>query len=167
MKKNQLALIFLTLVVMLAVWYVKTPLAKKLNSDDGDVTPTALVSSRLEAITSMRNTVIDERSADVIALDAIIASADSSITEKANAYVQKKNLSDWTEKEVMLESVIMSMGYVDAFVHATDTSVEVIVVSDSEDALVALEIINSVKDSFSDIDNLMVTFKSIAELESE
>lgn len=167
MKKNQLALIFLTLVVMLAVWYIKTPLANKLNSDDGDVTPTALVSSRLEAITNMRNTVIDERSADVIALDAIIASADSSITDKANAYVQKKNLSDWTEKEVMLESVIMSMGYVDAFVHATDTSVEVIVVSDSEDALVALEIINNVKDSFSDIDNLIVTFKSIAELESE
>lgn len=168
MKKNQIALLFLTLVVMLAVWYVKSPLSDKLKSDKEETnSPVAMVSSRLESIVNMRNSVIDERSTTVVALDAIIASADSSITEKENAYIKKKNLSDWTEKEVSLESLIMSMGYTDAFVHASGDVVEVIVVSDTDDALVALEIIGNVKDSFSDIDNVIVTFKSLQELESK
>lgn len=168
MKKNQLALIFLTLVVMLAVWYIKSPLADKFSSQEGDnVTPTTLVSSRLEAIQNMRDSVIEERSSSVVSLDAIIASADSSITEKENAYMQKKTLSDWTEKEVTLETLIISMGYTDSFVHATDDSVEVIVVSDNADALAALEIIGNVKDSFADIDNVVVTFKTLAEIESK
>lgn len=168
MKKNQLALIFLTLVVMLAVWYIKSPLADKFSPQEGDnVTPTTLVSSRLEAIQNMRDSVMEERSSSVVSLDAIIASADSSITEKENAYMQKKTLSDWTEKEVTLETLIISMGYTDSFVHATDDSVEVIVVSDNADALAALEIIGNVKDSFADIDNVVVTFKTLAEIESK
>lgn len=168
MKKNQLALIFLTLVIMLAVWYIKSPLSDKFSAQDGDnVTPTTLVSSRLEAIQNMRDSVIEERSSSVASLDAIIASADSTITEKENAYVQKKTLSDWTEKEVTLETLIISMGYTDSFVHAMDDTVEVIVVSDSADALAALEIIGNVKDSFADIENVVVTFKTLAEIESK
>ena len=54
MKKNQFALIFLTLIVMLAVWYVKSPLAQK--DDEPMQGDTSIVtSSRLDAIKNMRD----------------------------------------------------------------------------------------------------------------
>ncbi|MCI6716645.1 MAG: SpoIIIAH-like family protein [Bacilli bacterium] len=165
MKKNQLALIFLTLVVMLAVWYIKSPLsAKKDAKPNDDNTTTVVASSRLESIRNMREAVTEERNASVVALDAIIASADSSLMEKELAFMQKKSLSNCTEKEVMLEGDIINMGYTDAFVHATDDSVEIIVIAEKEDALAALEIIQQAKESFINIDNLVVNFKTIEEL---
>ena len=49
MKKNQLALIFLTLITMLAVWYFKSPTAEK--DDD----PTIIVTnSKNQVLASMR-----------------------------------------------------------------------------------------------------------------
>ena len=78
--------------------------------------------------------------------------------------MQKQSLSNCTEKEVMLEGDIINMGYTDAFVHATDDSVEIIVIAEKEDALAALEIIQQAKESFINIDNLVVNFKTIEEL---
>lgn len=165
MKKNQLALIFLTLVVMLAVWYIKSPLSvKKDNKPNDDNTTTVVASSRLEPIRNMRDAVTAERSASVVALDAIIANADSSLMEKELAFMQKKLLSNCTEREVILESDIINMGYTDAFVHANDDTVEIIVIAEKEDAMAALDIIRQAKESFSNIDNLVVNFKTIEEL---
>lgn len=165
MKKNQLALIFLTLVVMLAVWYIKSPLSarKDAKHNDGDASA-VIASSRLDSIKSMRDAVTEERNASVVALDAIIASADTSLMEKELAFIQKKSLSNCTEKEVILESDIINMGYTDAFVYATDDCVEIIVVAEKEDATVALDIISQAKESFGDIDNLIVNFKTIDEI---
>lgn len=57
MKKNQLALIFLTLITMLAVWYFKSPTAEK--TDD----PTIIVTnSKNQVLASMREAIRNERS---------------------------------------------------------------------------------------------------------
>ena len=56
MKKNQLALIFLTLITMLAVWYFKSPTAEK--DDD----PTIIVTnSKNQVLASMREAIRNER----------------------------------------------------------------------------------------------------------
>ena len=165
MKKNQIALLFLTLVVMLAVWYIKSPLSgeniDQMVSTNEDV---IIGSSRLDAIVSLRDKVLEERDIEVASLDAIIASADTSVYEKESAILQKKNLSNLTEKEVMLEAQIMNMGYVDAFVHSSTLGVEVIVVSDTQDEDVVLEIINEVMTSFENTINVVVNFRSEDEL---
>lgn len=159
MKKNQVALIFLTLVVMLAVWFVKSPLSseEEVNTNTID---TIIVSSRLDAISDMRDKVTLERNTTVASLDAILSSAEASVVEKQDALKEKQTLSDITEKEVLLENSIMNMGYTDAFVHSSLNGVEVIIVSDSEDSTVALEVIQNVMNSFEDTVNVVVSFKT-------
>ncbi len=163
MKKNQFALIFLTLIVMLAVWYIKSPLAKK---DAGTIPedPSVVASSRLDAIKNMRDRVNEERSTETANLDAIIASAETTLIQKENALKSKKELSDLTEKEVLLEIVIMNMGYQDAFVHSTSAGVDVIVVADTPNEDAVLEIMSAAATSFDNPENIIVTFKKTTEI---
>lgn len=163
MKKNQFALIFLTLIVMLAVWYIKSPLAKKDNGPKPDDT-SVVTSSRLDAIKNMRNKVNEERSIETANLDAIIASAETTLIQKEDALKSKKQLSDLTEKEVLLEVLIMNMGYQDAFVHSTSAGIDVIVVADTSNEDAVLEIIAATMESFDNPDNIIVTFKKNIEL---
>lgn len=163
MKKNQFALIFLTLVVMLAVWYIKSPL-NKVDKGNNNPTDAPVISTRVAALTSLRDSVREERSLEVASLDTIIASADTTVLQKEEALNKKQSISDLTEKEVMLELTIMNLGYQDAFVHATKDGVEVIIVADEENADVVVEIIGEVMKSFEDTTNVVVNFKSITEL---
>lgn len=162
MKKNQLALIFLTLVVMLAVWYIKAPLGSdQTTTPDEDIVTT---SGRLETMANLREAVRDERALMVAELDAVIASADTSIAEKDAALIKKQSLSDLTEKEILVEVQIKGLGYADAFVHSTTAGVEVIVVAEEESASNAVDIIQNVMVSFSDAADVIVNFKSASEL---
>ena len=66
-KKNQLALIFLTVVTMLAVWYIRTPLDKDTDDDD-------LVSGLLKKRVGCGNTghaVIRRKSIVAMGFDAV------------------------------------------------------------------------------------------------
>mgnify|MGYP004582804559 FL=1 len=163
MKKNQFALIFLTLVVMLAVWYIKSPL-NKVDKDNNNPTDAPVISTRVAALTSLRDSVREERSLEVATLDTIIASADTTVLQKEEALNKKQSISDLTEKEVLLELTIMNLGYQDAFVHATKDGVEVIIVADEENVDVVVEIIGEVMKSFEDTTNVVVNFKSLTEL---
>ncbi|MCI6507965.1 MAG: SpoIIIAH-like family protein [Bacilli bacterium] len=163
MKKNQFALIFLTLVVMLAVWYIKSPL-NKVDKGNNNPTDAPVISTRVAALTSLRDSVREERSLEVASLDTIIASADTTVLQKEEALNKKQSISDLTEKEVLLELTIMNLGYQDAFVHATKDGVEVIIVADEENADVVVEIIGEVMKSFEDTTNVVVNFKSLTEL---
>lgn len=162
MKKNHLALIFLTVITMVAVWYLKSP-TNNSGDDTGEVLDAA-VSSRLDVITSMREAVREERSLAVAALDAVIASDESSVTQKASALSEKQVISDLTEKEVVLEVQIINLGYQDAFVHCTSSGVEVVVVSNDNSGSSALDIINMVYSSFDNADNVVVNFQTVEEL---
>ena len=71
MKKNQFALIFLTLVVMLAVWYIKSPL-NKVDKGNNNPTDAPVISTRVAALTSLRDSVREERSLEVASLDTLI-----------------------------------------------------------------------------------------------
>ena len=82
-KKNQFALIFLTIVTMLAVWYVKAPIsAKNENNEPASTTPTTNT-GRLESLTAMREAIRNERSILTASYDAILA--DENATLKSSA----------------------------------------------------------------------------------
>ena len=147
MKKNHLALIFLTVITMVAVWYLKSP-TNNAGDENNDEILDAAVSSRLDVITAMREAVREERSLAVAALNAVIASDESSVTQKASALSEKQVISDLTEKEVVLEIQIINLGYQDAFVHCTSSGVEVVVVANENSGTSAVDIINMVYTSF-------------------
>ena len=70
----------------------------KDNNDN--YTGSVVVSSRIDAISNMRDLVTSTRNETVASLDAIIASADTTVVDKENALKEKQTLSDLTEKEV-------------------------------------------------------------------
>ena len=162
MKRNQLALVFLTVLTMLAVWYFKTPSASP-NDDDGSII-VSTVTTEKEKFQSMRDAVRKERSATIETLNAIIADEESSLVSINMALKEKAELSSLNELEVLLETKVINLGYSDAFVHSSTYGVEVIVVSNSSDAMDALDIINTIYESLDDADNIVVNFMTTDEI---
>jgi hypothetical protein len=161
MKKNQFALLCLTAVIMLAVWYIKSP----LNNVSGNVDDSVVVngeSSRLDALKLMRETLREERSIQVAALDTIIASESTTIAQKNSAINEKQTISDTTEKEVIMELSIINLGYTDAFVHQTSSGVDILVIADSLSETEVVTIMNLTYSSFT-TDTVIVSYKSASE----
>lgn len=166
LKKNQLALILLTLVLMLTVYYITSPFDKnKDNNNDDDNTNTT---GRLEELAAMRQAVREERALQVIALDAIIADSTKTIAEKTAALEEKRYINSLTEKELLLELEVISMGYRDCFVHATSTGVDITVVADEHSASKANEIIVKTMMQFNQqYENVVVKFSTVEEVMGE
>ena len=165
LKKNQFVLIFLTIVTILAVWYIKTPTTAQTNSDvtsDEEVTE----STRLSAFLEMRDVIRNERSIETAKYDNILADETSTIDEKAVALTSKEYLSSLTEKEVLLELQVINLGYRDAFVHATSNGVEVTVISDDVSVTKANEIILMTLSSFdTEADSVVVNFSKLEDFQ--
>ena len=169
-KKNQFALIFLTVVTMLAVWYIKSPVSadKNNNNDNKDNENTTPVitdeEERLEELMLMRDAIRNERSLAVVNLDVVLADENATLAEKEAALKEKEAISALTEKEVLLELQVINSGYQDALVHASNSGIEVIVVSDDNSASKANEIILMTLASFESYDTVVVNFMTAEEL---
>lgn len=161
MKKNQIALLCLTAVVMLAVWYIKSPL-NQVGGNSDNTTHVSGSSTRLDALKEMREALRVERSIEVAALDSVIASETSTIAQKNTAINEKQLISDMTEKEVLMELSIINLGYTDAFVHQTNAGVEILVVAESLTETEVIEIMNLTYNSF-DTETVVVTYKAVTE----
>lgn len=166
LKKNQLALILLTLVLMLTVFYITKPFDKedKDKDQDDDIEETG----RLEELAEWRATLREERALAVLNLDAIIADSTKSIAEKTAALDEKRYLNSLTEKELLLELEVIAMGYRDAFVHASDTGVEITVVGNEHSAKKANEIIvKSMLQFNKEFENVVVKFSTAEQVMGE
>ena len=165
LKKNQLVLILLTLVLMLSVYYIRSPFKNNGNEKNPDNDETNETTGRLEELQAMRVVLNEERTAKVLGLDAIIASSDKTVDEKNTALEEKRYLNSLTEKELVLETQIMNKGYRDCFVHATDTGVDITVISDANSLTVANEIIVMALTGFDKVlDNVTVNFQTAQEV---
>ena len=161
LKKNQLALILLTLVMMLTIYYIRSPLKKPVD-DPNDDQPTV---GRLEELSEMRLTVREERSQVVMGLDAIIADSAATLEQKTAAIDEKRYIIFLTEKELILELQVINMGYRDCFVHATQQGIEIIVVSPEHSVSVANEILLMATTSFNfEFDNIYVNFQTVEQV---
>lgn len=164
LKKNQLVLILLTLVLMLSVYFIRSPF-KENNTDNPDNGGTVETTGRLEELQALRLTLNEERTKEVLSLDAIIASSDKTVDEKNSALEEKRYLNSLTEKELLLEVQIINKGYRDAFVHATDTGINITVVSETNSVTVANEIIVMALTGFDNILNdVTVSFQTAQEV---
>jgi hypothetical protein len=163
LKKNQLALILLTLVLMLTVYYITSPFDKEKNPPEETPTET---SGRLEELTQMRLTLREERALTVLSLDAIIASNEATVTEKENALKERRYLNTLTEKELLFELQVIGRGYRDCFVHASELGVNITVVAEEQSLTVANELMNEGVLLFG-IDDVVVTFKTVQQVMGE
>jgi hypothetical protein len=168
MKKNQIALIFLTVITMLAVWLVKSPLLKaKTDSPLPASTETNIdTGSRLKEITEMRDALRDLRFAETASFDAVLADGNATLAAKSEAYNHKQELSDLTEKEVLMELRVINLGYEDAFVHSTSSGIEVLVVAEESSSAKASEIVNLVLQNFVKAQTVVVNFTTKQELKN-
>ena len=148
---------------MLTVYYIKDPFAKdKKDPDDGGIVD---VDGRLEKLTEKRLTLKNSRKELILELDAIIASNDATVNEKAQALADKQRYNELTEKEIMAELDIIGKGYRDAFVHATAELITVTVVADEHSASAANEIIKMCLLDFGGYsDEVRVQFQTVAEV---
>lgn len=165
-KKNQFVLIFLTIVTILAVWYIKTPLDAETSGDINDNDD--MVIEEISVFSEHRDTIRKERTIQTAQYDEIIASAEASLEEKEMALQAKKELSALTEKEVLLELEVINLGYLDAFVHATTLGVEVTVISTDVSASKANEIILMTLNTFdSSYDSVVVNFTTTDQVQRD
>lgn len=169
LKKNQLALILLTLVLMLTVYYITSPFDKEKDKDDDDKNP-IVETGRLQELTAKRTTIREERALAVLGLDSIIADSSKSIAEKTAAIEEKRYLNSLTEKELMLELEVIAMGYRDSFVHVTDTGIEIVVVGKEENHSLSKAneiVIKTVMRFNENYDNVVVKFYTTEQVMGE
>lgn len=160
LKKNQLVLILLTLVLMLSVYFIRSPFTKpdENNGLGENNNPSEVVTGRLEQLKELRTVLTEERAAQVLSLDAIIADSSKTVEEIEAAISEKRYINSLTEKELLLETEVMNKGYQDCFVHAGETGIDITVVSEESNAKKANEIIVMALTSF-DIENTNVSVK--------
>jgi hypothetical protein len=166
LKKNQLALILLTLVMMLTVYYIKSPFDK--DKDPGNDDPQEETSGRLEQLSLKRVALKESRKELIMELDAVIASEEATVAEKNAALTQKQRINALNEKELLLELEIINKGFRDAFVHATDEYVDVTVVADEHSASLANELVLATLMQFEGlVGKARVTFQTVQQVMGE
>lgn len=170
LKKNQLVLILLTLVLMLSVYFIRSPFKSNENNENEQNNNEQIVSGRLDELKEMRSILNEERAKQVLSLDAIIADSSKTVDEIDNALKEKRYINSLTEQELLLEQAILNVGYQDCFVHASNNGVEITVVSNENNKTSANEIIlmvlksmNSSSLNFNDLE-VSVDFQTVEEV---
>ena len=148
LKKNQLVLILLTLVLMLSVYFIRSPFKDKENDNQTGDEVQNVNSGRLDELKELRTILNDERSEQVLSLDAIIADGTKTVEEIDMALKEKRYINSLTEKELLLEVQIIKKGYQDCFVHASNNGIEITVVSEDSSKKKANEIISMALSKF-------------------
>ena len=147
---------------MLSIYYIKSPFE---NDDTNEPTSGDEVETgRLEELSALRLALNDERSLRLLELDAIIASDNATVAEKNVALEEKQYLNSLTEKELLLETELITGGYQDAFVHASSYGVEITIVSETSSVSEATKVMKIAKEDFRDIESVFVTFKTVSEV---
>ena len=129
MSKKSKIIILSCMIALLAVTAVFNFI---LTTQPADQTQATLVTSA-NYFTSYRNERVTARNEELIQLDKIIATADEGSIEKAEALSIKIELTEITEKELLLENIIKAYGFEDAVVVIGIDSSNVNVITKSEE----------------------------------
>ncbi|QVK20310.1 SpoIIIAH-like family protein [Mycoplasmatota bacterium] len=137
-KRNQVSLILLTVIMMLTIYYIRTTPSDESVTDQ--VVTTANLENNQEYV-SMRLSVEEERNQMILVFQDIIGDSDSSLEEKTLAINAMQEMVRTSEKEQLLEMEIVDYGYYDAFVHSNGNQITVKILTDEFSASEANEII--------------------------
>jgi len=112
MSKKRKIIVLSCMIALLAVTAIFNFVLTTSASVDDD----SLVVSSANYFAQYRTERITTRNEELLQLDAIIASAESDSVEKNQALAMKIELTEMTEKELLLESLIKAYGFEDAVV---------------------------------------------------
>ncbi|AYC29544.1 SpoIIIAH-like family protein [Paenisporosarcina cavernae] len=169
-RRNVWLLTLLSLVAVISVYYANEPKSLSLdgvslftdqaadilsNTDEDETTPVMAPSTLFE---DMRLELQDERSQVREQLTSLIASDTATAEEKNEAYSKMEQLTKQSSAEAMLEMLIQSLGYSDAFVKTDGEKVYVHVQSEEESKALANEIIYTVRKEWENAREVSVQF---------
>lgn len=175
-KQTVWLLTMLSLVVVLSVYYMTSPdqqknelaaveekedkKAKQEEVATGTEGEESIVSSVAsdEVFEALRLKLDEERSKMKEELTDIMASTDLPSDQRGEAMDKMQNLDQVAQKEAVLETLIIAMGYDDALVRADGEKVRITVKSDKPSAKAANEIIQVVKNELGQMQAVAVEF---------
>ena len=128
MSKKRKIIVLSCMIALLAV----TAVFNFVMTSNAPTMEDSLTVSSANYFTQYRSERITTRNEELLQLDAIIASAEDNFDEKANALAMKIELTEMTEKELLLESLIKAYGFEDAVVVIGLDSDNVNVIAKSE-----------------------------------
>ncbi len=104
--------------------------------------PSAEVPTVTTTFSNYRSNRAATRNEELLQLDAIIASADSNSSEKSTAVNMKLKITEMTENELLLETLIKAQGFEDCavIIGSTSNNVNVLVKDDNLDQNEAVKI---------------------------
>lgn len=181
-KQTVWLLTMLSLVVVLSVYYITSPeqtgkeiatidenkthennkasgtdeKSETAGEDEGEVVSSAAGDEIFE---SLRLELEEERSKRKEALRDTLASTDLPADKRSEAFDEMKKIDEVAQKEALLETLIIAMGYEDALVRADGEKVRITVKSDEPSAEKANEIIQMVKNEIDEMQTVAVTFQ--------
>jgi stage III sporulation protein AH len=175
-KQTVWLLTMLSLVVVLSVYYMTSPEQQRnelaateekeevTKSEQEEVTAETegeVISSVAsdEVFEALRLELDEERSRVKEELRDIMASTELPSEERGDAYDKIQNLEQVAQKEAVLETLIIAMGYDDALVRADGEKVRITVKSDENSAKAANEIIQVVKNELGQMQAVAVEFQ--------
>ena len=169
----------LSLVAVISVYYLVDP-AKQFNGltifSDDTLQETAItgvtdtdgakkgltqeVSSPSHLFEEMRMQVSDERSQLRVQLTEKVGSEEFTAEQKSKAYDDIESLIKLESAEAMLEMLVKSLGYSDAFVRATGDKVTVTVMAEELSTSKVDEIAYLVRTEMEGVNNVVVEFRA-------
>lgn len=175
-KQTVWLLTMLSLVVVLSVYYMTSPDGQQNelaateeqeseNMEQQEVTTDAegeesIISTVAsdEVFEALRLKLDEERSKMKEELRDIMASTELPSEDRGDAYDKIQNLDQVAQKEAVLETLIIAMGYDDALVRADGEKVRITVKSDEPSASAANDIIQVVKNELGSMQAVAVEF---------
>lgn len=112
MSKKRKIIVLSCMIALLAV----TAIFNFMLTTENFANNESVVVNSSSYFTQYRNERLTTRNEELVQLDAIIASAEADSAEKNNALSMKMELTQITEKELLLENLIKAYGFEDAVV---------------------------------------------------
>ncbi|MFI3251519.1 MAG: SpoIIIAH-like family protein [bacterium] len=155
-KKNKLSLFLLAVVMMLSIYYINMP-------EEGIIAPTVSenITTEHPEFASMRLEILAQREEYVVDLENIIASDTYSDDMKSDAFETMQEILELTELEVLAETFVENLGYLDCFVVNEDNFVSVYILNYVPTTQEFIEITSIMKDVFGSNIKVEVSPKSI------
>ncbi|MGG0716540.1 SpoIIIAH-like family protein [Robertmurraya massiliosenegalensis] len=181
-KQTVWLLTMLSLVVVLSVYYMTSPEQRQqelagteeqeeavtegqdemTGETEADVDAEGDIVSSVasdEVFDALRLQLDEERSKIKEELTDIMASTDLPSEQRGDAYEKSQELDQVAQKEAVLETLIVAMGYDDALVRADGEQVRITVKSNEPSATAANEIIQVVKTELGQMQAVAVEFQ--------
>lgn len=170
-KQTVWLLTMLSLVVVLSVYYITSPEQKMTDmvseeKQDGAKTEDVVGSEQDKVITSgiasdelfetLRMDLEDSRSQRKEELESIIASTHLPSDQINAAYDEMETINEVADTEMVLESLIKTLGYEDALVRADGEEIRITVKAKEKSAKAANEILQLVRSEISEMQYVAV-----------